>query len=103
MKALVAALALVAAAGTAYARGPVEYRVGYPMAVQQQASSNNDVGVALIGGLILGAIIANNQPQQPQVIQQQPAVQIPVYTEQYLPPNCRPVYDQFGRFLGCFR
>jgi hypothetical protein len=100
MKALIAALALVATA--AQAHGPVDVRIGYPVVVQQQRS-NNDIGVAIFGGMILGAVIANaNQPQQ--VIVQQPVpVQLPVYTEQYLPPNCRPVYDQFGRFFGCFR
>jgi hypothetical protein len=76
--------------------------VGSPVEIQQ-SRSNNDLGVALFGGMILGAVIANaSQPQQ--VIVSQPVpVQLPVYTEQYLPANCRPVYDQFGRFIGCFR
>ena len=102
MKALIAALA-IAAAAQAQAHGPVDVRIGYPVVVQQQRS-NNDLGVAIFGGMILGAVIANANQPQPQVIVQQPVpVQMPVYTEQYLPPNCRPVYDQFGRFFGCFR
>ena len=73
-----------------------------------QADSNlSNAEAALIGGLIVGTVIAfqnAQQPvyQQPQVIYQQRR-EMPVYTERYLPPACNAIYDQFGRWAGCMR
>lgn len=86
----------------------------------QADSNHSNAEAALIGGLIVGTMIAfqnAQQPvyQQPQVIiQQQPVYQqpqviyqqrreMPVYTERYLPPACNAIYDQFGRWAGCMR
>jgi hypothetical protein len=69
-----------------------------------------DVAGAVIGGMILGAVI--DRVIQPQVVYQQPPLvvspgtvyQAPVYTPQYPSPNvCVQAYDQFGRYLGCMR
>ena len=78
---------------------------------------HGNVAGAVIGGMILGAVIERaTQPQviyapQPQVIYQQTYPQVyeyrtpPVYSPQYQPPSvsCVPAYDQFGRYLGCIR
>jgi hypothetical protein len=104
MKKVLVALMAVAAIGSAQAQ---HYGHGH------RHHGHGNVAGAVIGGMILGAVIERaSQPvyvPQPQVIYQQTYPQpeyrtAPVYSNQYPAPiSCIPAYDQFGRYLGCIR
>ena len=120
MKAVAVAVALIVAASAAQADGSNYHYDGNRVLVEQRHYHNGNAEAALIGGLIVGTVIAFQNAQQPQVVYQQPQVivqqpvyqqpqviyqerQMPVYTDRYAPPTCNPFYDQFGRMAGCMR
>jgi len=121
MKALAVAAALVAVAVSAQAGGSNYHYEGNRVLVEQRHYHNGNAEAALIGGLIVGTVIAFQNAQQPQVVYQQPQVivqqppvyqqpqivyqqrEMPVYSDRYAPPSCNPFYDQFGRMAGCMR
>jgi hypothetical protein len=120
MKAVAVAVALIVAASAAQAGGSNYQYDGNRVLVEQRHYHNGNAEAALIGGLIVGTVIAFQNAQQPQVVYQQPQVivqqpvyqqpqviyqerQMPVYTDRYAPPTCNPFYDQFGRMAGCMR
>ena len=122
MKAIAVAVAMIVAASAAHAGGPSSnYHYDSNRVLTQHRHHNGNAEAALIGGLIVGTVIAFQNAQQPQVVYQQPQVivqqpvyqqpqviyqqqrEMPVYSERYLPPACNAIYDQFGRWAGCMR
>ena len=99
MKAIAVAVAMIVAASAAHAGGPSSnYHYDSNRVLTQHRHHNGNAEAALIGGLIVGTVIAFQNAQQPQVVYQQPQVivQQPVYQQPQV------IYQQRARCL-CIR